>query len=303
MKNNIRFLAAAVLCAGLIQTHAQMGPHGGMGGPSQGPNFGGAMAKLFGDNSSFSANMEMQVAGNQPITMPGKIYVSDGKSRFEMDMTEMKGHQMPPDAAAHMKAMGMDKMVTISLPEAKATYMIYPNMKAYVEMPIKNPDAAKPESDFKIETTEMGKETVDGHPCVKNKVVVTDDKGKKHESTVWNATDLKKFPVKIETTEQGHTTDMVFKERQAFKARCQLVCAALQLQKIRQHDVAHARGNDETHGWNGWRRNATARPVIVSALKIALSGAGDVPALFVSTLNLAVEVRYRREAPSASVHA
>jgi len=40
-----------------------------------------------------------------------------------------------------------------------------------------------------------------GRPsCVKNKVIVTDDKGDKHESTVWNATDLKNFPVKIETT-------------------------------------------------------------------------------------------------------
>ncbi len=170
------------------------------------------MAKIFGDNSSFSANMEMQVVGDQPITMPGKIYVSDGKSRFEMDMSEMKGHQLPPDAAAHMKAMGMDKMVTISLPDDKTAYMIYPNMQAYVQMPTQNPDAAKPESDFKIETTELAKETADGHPCVKNKVVVTDKEGNKHESTVWNATDLKNFPIKIETTEAGHTTDMVFKD-------------------------------------------------------------------------------------------
>ena len=212
MKNCIRFLTAAVLCAGLIQTHAQMGPHGAMGGPSQGPDFGGAMAKIFGDNSSFSADMEMQVKGNQPITMPGKIYVSDGKSRFETDMSDMKGHQMPPEAAAHLKAMGMDKMVMISLPDDKTAYMLYPNMQAYVERTIQNPEAAKPASDFKIETTELGKETVDGHPCVKNKVVITDDKGKTHEATVWNATDMKKFPVKVEATENGHTMDMVFKD-------------------------------------------------------------------------------------------
>ena len=34
----------------------------------------------------------------------------------------------------------------------------------------------------------MGMKTLDGHPCVKNKVVVTDKEGIKHEWMVWNAT-------------------------------------------------------------------------------------------------------------------
>ena len=62
-----------------------------------------------------------------------------------------------------------------------------------------------------METTELGKDTVDGHDCVKNKVTVTDKEGKQHESTVWNATDLKNFPVKIVTTEQGNNGTMLFK--------------------------------------------------------------------------------------------
>ena len=70
-------------------------------------------------------------------------------------------------------------------------------------------DTAAP-GDFKVEMTEIGKETVDGHPCVKNKVVVTDKENKKHESTVWNATDLKNFPIKIQTQEQGGNATMLF---------------------------------------------------------------------------------------------
>ena len=66
-------------------------------------------------------------------------------------------------------------------------------------------------ADFKVETTELGKETVDGHPCVKNKVVVTDKESKQHESTVWNATDLKNFPVKIETGRERRHFDHAFK--------------------------------------------------------------------------------------------
>ena len=111
-----------------------------------------------------------------------------------------------------MKQMGMDKMVMISRPDKKIAYMVYPELEAYAEMTIQNPEAAAPATNFKLETTELGKETVDGHPCVKNKAVVTDDKGNKHESIVWNATDLKNFPIKIETTEQGHKATMLFKD-------------------------------------------------------------------------------------------
>jgi len=99
----------------------------------------------------------------------------------------------------------------ISRPDKKTSYLVYPGLKAYAEMPLKDADSAEALSKYKVETTELGKETVDGHACVKNKVVVTDDQDKKHESTVWNATDLKKFPVKIETAQDGTKVTMLFK--------------------------------------------------------------------------------------------
>jgi hypothetical protein len=185
-----------------------------MGGPTQGPPLAGAMSKLFGDNSAFSSTLEFQIeADGHNMDMPGKIAFDNGKSRFDLDMTQVKGAQIPPEAADRMKQMGMDQMSTISLPDEKAIYIIYPGMQAYAQMPMPNPESAKANNpDFKIETTELGKETVDGHPCVKNKAVITDDKGNKHEYTVWNATDLKKFPVKLDTTEQGHNMTMYFKD-------------------------------------------------------------------------------------------
>jgi hypothetical protein len=110
-----------------------------------------------------------------------------------------------------MKAMGMDKTITITRPDTKTVYLIYPGLTAYVANPLQDTDASKPDS-FKVESTELGKETVDGHSCIKNKVVVTDDKGTTHESTVWNATDMKKFPVKIVTTDHGTTATLLFKD-------------------------------------------------------------------------------------------
>ncbi len=205
MKIHLRSVLFGLLCLNLT-AHAQMGP-------PHGPRFGGAMDKLFGHNQSFSATLDMQMktsAEGNTMDMPGTIYFDSGQSRFEMNMSEMKGHQMSPEAAAHMKAMGMDKMVTITLPQGKTAYLIYPDMQAYVEMPVANTEADT--NDFKMETTELGKETVDGHPCVKNKVVMTDPEGNQHESTVWNATDLNNFPVKIEQNGEGHQVTMMFKD-------------------------------------------------------------------------------------------
>jgi len=173
------------------------------------------MAKLFGENSSFSATMEMQTRTGSPeeaTSMPGKISFMEGKSRFEMDMTQAKSSQIPPGAGAQMKSIGMDKIVSISRPDKKVTYLIYPGLQAYTEAAIQDPEAVKPESDFKIETSELGEETVDSHPCVKNKAIVSDKEGRKHEATTWNATDLKNFPVKIEHAEQGATNTLVFKD-------------------------------------------------------------------------------------------
>jgi hypothetical protein len=206
MKTQTFVLSLALLGSSLFSTHAQMGG-------SPGPRMNGSMAKLFGQNSAFSADSEMQMkdSSGETMTLPGKMAFDSGKSRFEMNMSEAKGSKMPPDAAAQMKKMGMDQMVSISRPDKKVAYVVYPTLKAYAEITVNDPDAGKPDSAFKIETTELGKETVDDHACVKNKVIITDDKGEKHESTVWNATDLKKFPVKIENSEQGATSVMLFK--------------------------------------------------------------------------------------------
>ena len=208
MKNYLTAIATAIACLSLVPAYGQYGGRpGGMGGPPRGPQFGGSTAKLFGNNPSFSATMEVRgessAGESHANAMTGKIAVDQGKSRFEMNTAAMD---------PHMKAMGMDQMIMVSRPDKKVSYMLFPSWQAYVENPI--PDAAtiKPESAYKIEITELGKETLDGHPCVKNKAVVTDDQGNKTESLLWNATDLNNFPVKIETTQEGHKTTMLFKD-------------------------------------------------------------------------------------------
>jgi hypothetical protein len=206
MRKYLSIFAASVLCFGIVGVHAQFSPGAGA------QQFGNGMEKLFGDNQTFSATLESQVNNSQqgPMSVTGKMYFDNGNSRFEIDMTQMKNSRMTPQAVAQMKSMGLDRMVAIAKADTKSAYLIYPNLQAYVE--IAQQDAAATNSDFKTQATKLGDETVDGHPCVKNKVVVTNKEGTSHEFTVWNATDLKNFPIKIEQTEQDSDIVMLFKD-------------------------------------------------------------------------------------------
>jgi len=184
MKNHFSILVSTIICLGLLPAYSQSGPPGG-------PQLGGTLSKLFGDNQTFSADLEMQVSdkSGKPMTMPGKLSFDTGKSRFEISTNQM---------------------VTIARPDKKIAYLVYPGLRSYAEIPLSNADSPPTKRDYKMEITEIGADIVDGHPCVKNKYIVTDNDGVKHESTVWNATDLKKFPVKIETVEQGDNVSMLF---------------------------------------------------------------------------------------------
>jgi hypothetical protein len=216
------FCLALSLVFGIGSVEAQLGR---MSGPPPGPGLSGSTAKLFGENSTFSATLEMQTGseGNSDsMTVPGKMFFDQGKSRFEMDMSQLKGGKMPPQTAAQMKSMGMDKLVMIARPDKKVGYQVYPGMQAYVENPLPEQETTAAPNDFKIEMTELGNETIDGHPCIKNKAVVTDKEGAKHESTVWNATDLKKFPVKIEHMENGTKVTMLFHDVSLSKPAAEL---------------------------------------------------------------------------------
>lgn len=206
------FLATDVLAQQPPQRRGRAG--GGMAGPPQ-PRFGEAMTRLFSQNSNFTANVNMEMKmQDSTMTMPGKLAFSGGKSRFEMDTTKMKGANIPPGAAEQMKQMGMAEMVSITRPDKKESYIIYPGLKAYAVMPTNEGESkdspAADKSDIK--KTELGKETVDGHPATKSKVLVKDADGKETEFTVWNASDLKDFPIKMETVNEGVPSTISYTE-------------------------------------------------------------------------------------------
>ena len=205
IKRKLIFAFVAMTLAGAAAWAQPSGMRGGGGAPGMNP----AVAKLFGNNKAFSTKATMTMNnGDQPMSMDMNLFMMDGKMRSEMDMTKNKG--IPAATSERMKQMGMDQIVTIARPDKKVSLMIFPSMQAYSETAFDEAQAKAAASDYKIEKQSMGKETFDGHPCEKNKVTITDDKGEKHEALVWNAVDLKDFPLQMEMNEDGKAIKMHF---------------------------------------------------------------------------------------------
>ncbi len=150
-----------------------------------------------------------EAQGKARFTTPCKVAFLYGKSRMEVDLAQCKGSNIPAEMGAQLKAMGMSEMVIISDPAKNMSYVVYPALQSYAEIP---GDKAKPldDSRIKVAVKELGKETAEGHPCVKNKITITDPEGKPEEATVWNAADLKKFPARIETADEAAKSRMTF---------------------------------------------------------------------------------------------
>ncbi len=117
-----------------------------------------------------------------------------------------------PALAALLKQMAMDRVGCIVALDKKSMQLIFPSLAAYVESPLPEDEAAALNKELKLNKTPLGKETIDGHPCVKNRVVMTDAKGQKAEAVVWNAADLKEFPVQMQMNDKETTVVMRYKE-------------------------------------------------------------------------------------------
>lgn len=178
--------------------------------PGAGPaGMSAALTKLFGDIKAFTANAEVQALDGEQkelASMPMDFAMLDKKIRVEIDLLQVKSRNMPPGATATLKQMGLAHVVSIIRPDTKMLYVFYPEAQASLVTPLSN------EGDSKVTKAPQGKEKLDGHPCVKNKVTIKDEKGETVEATTWNATDLKDFPLQIQTKEKENTSFVRFKQ-------------------------------------------------------------------------------------------
>jgi hypothetical protein len=177
------------------------------------PGLNASLVRLVGDHKSFKARLEVRIVngqGRETFSAPMKFSLLDGKMRGDLDVTRLKSKDLPALAGAAAKSVGMEQVIILVRPDKKETYLLYPAFKACIVAPMDPEDLAALEKPAKILKTPLGNEVVDGHPCVKNKVVVNQPDGITHEAIVWRAADLKGFPLIIQTTEGADTLVLHF---------------------------------------------------------------------------------------------
>lgn len=202
-------VAAASLCLFGLSTYGQMPGAAGPAGVTA------ALTKLFGSTTAFTAKGEMQVIDNTKHEIafwPMDFSLLDKKIRVEIDLTQTRNKDMPAGTAATLKQMGMAQVISIIRPDKGAVYVIYPDQRVLLSMALPKEDLEGSDKTPKVSKTELGKEIIDGHPCIKNKVIVTDSAGHTVEATTWDATDLKNLPIQIETLDKESMSTVRFKQ-------------------------------------------------------------------------------------------
>lgn len=172
-----------------------------------------AFVKLFGTAGAFTAKAEAQVFDQhqqETVRMPMGFALLDGKVRVEINLAQMQAKDLPASAVAKLKQAGMDHIISLFRPDKKTTYVLYPGTQSYLSLPLSKGEGEAVDNGLTLEKSALGKETIDGHACVKNKVVVRSDQWPVLRAVTWNAADLKDFPVQIELTERQARVRMRF---------------------------------------------------------------------------------------------
>ncbi len=204
----INILFALLLVSLASVAHAQM-----PGTPDAGM-FSASLKKILGPHTAFSATTDVHIfnkAGQETTAMTMGFATLGGNARIDVDTSALRTKDVPADLIAQFKSMGMDKMFTIVRPDKKITYVIYPGLKSFAEIPMSAEETSARAEDLTMEKTILGKDTVDGHPAQKIKAVLTGKNKERKEYLVWNATDLRDFPVKLQMTEGPTTMVMTFR--------------------------------------------------------------------------------------------
>ncbi|HOX58916.1 MAG TPA: hypothetical protein P5205_16920 [Candidatus Paceibacterota bacterium] len=176
-----------------------------------------AFVKLFGAVTTFTARAEARVidrSQQETVRMPMDWAALDGKVRLEINLEQMTNKDLPPGTVASLKQSGMARIVSLFRPDQKATYVVYPGVQSYQNVPLAPGEVEAAQKGLKLEKSALGKETIEGHACVKNKVVVKGEKGAVLEAITWNAADLKDFPMQIEMKEKQTTVRLRFSQVQ-----------------------------------------------------------------------------------------
>ncbi len=143
-----------------------------------------------GASFAAAANYSADLESVSPVgTITSKVYVRDNLQRMEMNSAGKRA-------------------VMILRGDKKAVWMLMPENRLYVEMPMDpRRDLLPPFNalNVKMEKELIGEDSVDGHPAKKYHVNVQRNGKMESSGFVWEAADLDNLPVRFQTEDRSTT--------------------------------------------------------------------------------------------------
>lgn len=177
---------------------------------------GAGLIRLFGATTAFSAQADVQVLDTnrqEVLRTPMNFALLDGKVRMEFEMTQMRGKAVQPAVVNAMKQISLNQVASVLRLDKRIIHVLFPGVRSYVDTELSAEETAAAEKNVQVQRTALGKETIDNHPCTKNRVQVKNAKGVLlMNATTWNATDMKDFPLQISVQAKDGITTMRFKQ-------------------------------------------------------------------------------------------
>jgi hypothetical protein len=169
------------------------------------------LLNLLGPSAAFTATA--QVSGEGPkdpdnFHMDVTYTMLGDDLRTGTDLAKLRSRNACDIAQGRLQEMGMDETVMIRLPELKTSFVVYPRARAYVEMPLTWRERLK--AIVEVQRKRIGEAVLDGHPCIKYRLQVTNATGAENDVVIWEATDLKNFPIQMRFEIPPSTFNILF---------------------------------------------------------------------------------------------
>jgi hypothetical protein len=167
------------------------------------PFFAAALTPLLAEPRPFTARAHWIFFADSPeerTQVPMTLAMSGGQMRWDLNLEESPREQFLPGALPALKQMKMDK-ISLYLQPNRAVQVTFPGAESVVVLPLpKDQRVVEKAGDQAAQLTQtaVGRETIDGHVCVKFRLLVPAGKTTTAEAYVWRATDLENFPLRLQ---------------------------------------------------------------------------------------------------------
>jgi ankyrin repeat protein len=165
-----------------------------------------AFNRLFGTNACTAESFTKITSDSGRMAIAENYALQDGNVRIEIGSSQFK-HAGLSQVDAYIYRF--DK-VTISRPDLRLCYTIFPQLKAYLLESAPTNSTVNNELPT-VRMEDRGEEDAEGHACVKRLAVLTAPSGRDREVLCWFARDLKYFPIRIKSKKENQLETTTFR--------------------------------------------------------------------------------------------